>query len=62
MDDLNGDGRINEKDAAVLYAIIEEAFGEPQDPTFLGGLGKYRSTPAHGPFVHLDLRGFRVRW
>jgi hypothetical protein len=25
-------------------------------------LARYRKTPAHGPFVHVDVRGFRARW
>lgn len=27
-----------------------------------GGLGVYGSTSAHGPFVHVDVRGTRARW
>jgi hypothetical protein len=27
------------------------------------GLGKYRATDAHGPFVHIDVRqGRKARW
>ncbi|HEY7193148.1 MAG TPA: D-Ala-D-Ala carboxypeptidase family metallohydrolase [Gemmatimonadales bacterium] len=55
MDDLNGDGRSDERDAEVLYSL----FDEPQSG---GGLGKYAATEAHGPFVHVDLRDRRARW
>jgi hypothetical protein len=27
-----------------------------------GGLARYPATSTHGPFVHLDLRGYRARW
>jgi hypothetical protein len=62
MDDLNQDGRIDLKDAAVLYDIIDDLYGRPWYAPFLGGLARYRKTPAHGPFVHVDVRGFRARW
>jgi hypothetical protein len=62
MDDLNGDGHINYRDAEVLYDIVEELYGNPWYEQFLGGLGLYKKTHSHGPFVHIDVRGFRVRW
>ena len=62
MDDLNGDGKIDSRDAAVLYDIIDEMYGRSFYTRFLGGLGRYRQTSAHGPFVHIDVRGFRARW
>jgi len=55
MDDLNGDGRSDERDARVLYDL----FDGPQSG---GGLGKYAPTEAHGPFVPVDLRDRRARW
>ena len=30
--------------------------------TLVGGLGIYPSTSDHGPFVHIDARGFKARW
>jgi hypothetical protein len=62
MDDLNGDGRIDYRDAAVLYAIIDDLYGHAWYQPFVGGLGRYRKTANHGPFVHVDVRGFRARW
>jgi uncharacterized protein YcbK (DUF882 family) len=62
MDDLNGDGRIDCHDAAVLYDIIDQMYGKPWYERFLGGLGRYEKTNSHGPFVHVDVRGFRARW
>ena len=62
MDDLNGDGSLTIEDAAVLYKIVDDLYGEPEFAPFIGGLGRYRRTAAHGPFVHVDVRGFRARW
>jgi hypothetical protein len=62
MDDLNRDGKNDYRDAALLYDIIDDLYGKPFYAPFLGGLGRYKKTPAHGPFVHVDVRGFRARW
>ena len=62
MDDLNGDGHIDFQDAGVLYDIIDQMYGKPWYERFLGGLGRYEKTNDHGPFVHVDVRGFRARW
>ncbi len=65
MDDLNHDGEIDYRDVAILYNIInniDDMYGEPSDKSFVGGLGVYEKTAYHGPFVHVDVRGFRARW
>jgi hypothetical protein len=63
MDDLNGDGRSDIHDAELLYRLIDEAAALPESQGLIGGLGKYRSTDAHGPFVHIDVRqGPKARW
>lgn len=62
MDDLNGDGKSDHQDAALLYNIIDAMHSKPRYERFAGGLAKYRKTAAHGPFVHVDVRGFRARW
>jgi hypothetical protein len=72
MDDLDGNGRIDRNDARYLYRIVDELFGEKNDahghahqggdPRFVGGLGLYDWTEHHGPFVHVDVRGYRARW
>lgn len=62
MDDLNGDGRLDVRDAHELYGIIDRMFGKAWYEPFIGGLGAYRKTSNHGPFVHVDARGFRARW
>ena len=62
MDDLNGDGTLDYRDAQWLYRIANELFGRSEHAQFRGGLGVYRSTAAHGPFLHVDARGQRARW
>jgi hypothetical protein len=62
MDDLNGDGRNDHRDAAILHDIVDGLYGKPFYEIFLGGLSKYEKTVSHGPFVHVDVRGFRARW
>lgn len=62
MDDLNRDGAVDRRDAEWLYDLIDAHAGrEPHQP-LLGGLGAYGATDAHGPFVHVDVRGFKARW
>jgi hypothetical protein len=62
MDDLNHDGVINVRDAAVLYDMVNEMFAAPAYASLAGGLAKYKKTRSHGPFVHVDVRGRRARW
>jgi hypothetical protein len=62
MDDLNHDGRIDIRDARVLYDLIDRHQDDPAFRPLVGGLGLYPSTSAHGPFVHVDVRGYAARW
>jgi len=61
-DDLNGDGQIDRYDALFLYDMFDDLSGSSDYKAFVGGLGRYRKTAAHGPFVHVDVRGFKARW
>ena len=60
MDDLNRDGRVNIADARYLAKVVEEV--EQDHPSLTGGVGIYSATSAHGPFVHVDVRGVKARW
>lgn len=60
MDDLNKDKRVDMRDAIFLSKLVEKV--ERKYPELVGGLGVYRATGAHGPFVHVDARGERARW
>jgi hypothetical protein len=62
MDDLNKDGRIDWKDAEVIYRLVDGEYGKERYQEFVGGLGRYGSNHYHGPFVHVDVRGKKVRW
>ncbi|MCL4708033.1 hypothetical protein KJ068_22990 [bacterium] len=60
MDDLNGDGETTLDDAHFLLALADNI--EKYYPELAGGLSAYPATAAHGPFLHIDVRGVRVRW
>jgi hypothetical protein len=62
MDDLNRDGTLDYRDAQWLYRVADELFGSEPHRGLRGGLGVYRATPSHGPFLHVDARGRRARW
>lgn len=62
MDDLNRDGKENFQDALTLAQWAEELAEEFERIGLKGGLAPYPSTSAHGPFVHIDTRGYRARW
>jgi hypothetical protein len=60
MDDLDHDGRITMNDAKVILAAEERV--EAAHPELVGGGGIYPAGPGHGPFIHIDTRGYRARW
>jgi len=58
-DDWDGDGRITEKDARILYDIADRL---DRTTNLTGGLSLYHPTASHGWFVHIDARGHLARW
>ena len=60
MDDLNRDGRVDARDAQIIIEAAERV--ERRYPDLVGGAGRYRANRAHGPFAHIDVRGYRARW
>ena len=62
MDDLNKDGRVDRTDARWLANFVNEMSQRGEFGPRIGGIGVYGSTSAHGPFVHVDVRGTRARW
>jgi hypothetical protein len=62
MDDLNGDGRSDGKDSEILFDIVDRMSENALYLPYLGGVGKYNRNESHGPFVHVDVRGFRAVW
>jgi hypothetical protein len=63
MDDLTSDGLVSWDDAVVLYDLVDKAIdGGKSTGPLAGGLSIYPATAQHGPMVHVDTRGVRVRW
>lgn len=60
MDDLNHDGRVSIDDSRVILAAVDRV--EAAHPELVGGAGVYTAAPGHGPFIHIDTRGYRARW
>ena len=60
MDDLNHDGRISIDDARVILGAVDRV--EAAHPELVGGAGVYTAASGHGPFIHIDARGYRARW
>jgi hypothetical protein len=60
MDDLNHDGRVNIADAKVIQDAVSRV--ERAHPSLVGGCGIYSGTSSHGPFTHIDTRGYPARW
>ena len=62
MDDMNGDGRIDRSDAKWFANFVDDMSRKGAFGPRVGGLGVYGATSAHGPFIHVDVRGTRARW
>jgi uncharacterized protein YcbK (DUF882 family) len=60
MDDLNRDGRSSIEDARVMSQAVDRV--EAAHPELVGGTGVYSAASGHGPFIHIDTRGYRARW
>ena len=60
MDDLNHDGRVDIRDAEVILQAQDRV--EAAHPELVGGGGVYPAASGHGPFIHIDSRGYRARW
>jgi uncharacterized protein YcbK (DUF882 family) len=55
--DANRDGRVNSKDAKLVTMAVDIV--ERLHPDLVGGMGIYARNRS---FVHIDARGFKVRW
>jgi uncharacterized protein YcbK (DUF882 family) len=60
MDDLDHDGRITMADSRVVQQAVDRV--EAAHPELVGGAGVYPAAAGHGPFIHIDTRGYRARW
>jgi uncharacterized protein YcbK (DUF882 family) len=59
-DDITGDGRVTVRDAERFAAAAEKV--ESEHRSLVGGVGTYVACCGHGPFTHVDVRGYRARW
>ena len=62
MDDINRDGRIDTADARYLLGIAERIDNSLEWGWLKGGAGVYHANAAHGPYLHVDARGYVARW
>jgi len=62
MDDLNRDGKSDGGDSGLLFELVDAMSVNEFYIPYLGGIGKYSRNASHGPFVHVDVRGFRAVW
>lgn len=60
MDDLDRDGRVDSRDARFILESVDRV--EREHPELIGGAGVYSACCGHGPFIHIDTRGYRARW
>lgn len=60
LDDIDGDGKVTTKDAQMQARAAEAV--ERKYPALIGGIGVYPACCGHGPFSHVDVRGYRARW
>ena len=58
--DADGNGRIDRRDARLVAAAVDSV--ESAYPDLVGGMGVYTSRRYRHPYVHIDVRGRRVRW
>jgi hypothetical protein len=59
-DDITGDGKVDTADAEMFGRAAEKV--EARQPALVGGVGIYKACCGHGPFTHVDTRGYRARW
>jgi hypothetical protein len=62
MDDINRDGKVDSEDARFLMRVAESIDNSREWGWLKGGAGIYKANSAHGPYLHLDARGYVARW
>jgi hypothetical protein len=62
MDDIDGNGVVDARDSERLFELADSLDRNPPEDWVTGGAGYYASTAAHGPFLHVDVRGRAARW
>jgi uncharacterized protein YcbK (DUF882 family) len=59
-DDVDRDGKVTLRDTEIVSRAAEKV--EREHPSLVGGIGTYSACCGHGPFTHVDVRGYRARW
>ena len=62
MDDLDGNGVLDDNDGQLLFNLIDDLYREPGKAYLSGGLFYYPPTAKHRAYILLDARGYRKRW
>jgi hypothetical protein len=62
MDDVNRDGRVDTGDARFLLRVAAKIDDSIEWGWLKGGAGVYHANAAHGPYIHVDARGYVARW
>jgi len=62
MDDVNRDGRVDAGDARFILRVASRIDESPEWGWLKGGAGVYHANSAHGPYIHIDARGYVARW
>lgn len=62
MDDVNRDGRVDTGDARFILRVAEQIDRSERWGWLKGGAGVYHANSAHGPYLHVDARGYVARW
>ncbi len=60
MDDLNLDGRVDLRDVDEILRAVDRV--ERLYPDLVGGAGRSAAMGPSGPFVPIDVRGYKARW
>lgn len=62
MDDIDRDGRVDTGDARFILRVAEAIDNSREWGWMKGGAGVYHANSAHGPYIHVDARGYIARW
>jgi len=62
MDDLNDDDEVTNEDPRYLYDLVDSLVDQKNYQPYKGGLGFYGMNEARTGFIHVDVRGQKVRW
>ena len=60
MDDINRDGRVDTQATRRSWPTRAAGWNRATPP-WSGGIGMYKACCGHGPFTHVDVRGYRAR-